>query len=113
MGPGVRRDDGRGAGSSEQNRSRKSLPPETKHLCASATTREHTFLPPFTSPASAGDVKNRNRYLPETRRAVSTRTVVTGTSPLNDPRTVAVGDTGASRIVTIVSIPSTTRPNAA
>jgi len=48
-----------------------------------------------------------------TRRALNTRTGATGTSPLNDPRTVALGSIGASKILSTTSIPSTTRPNAA
>ena len=72
-----------------------------------------THLPAFAGFNGRQTQSGRTRYFAATRRAVSTLTVVTGTSPLNDPRTVAVGDTGASRIVTMVSIPSTTRPNAA
>ncbi len=57
--------------------------------------------------------QRREPYSPTTRFADNTLTEATGTSPLNDPRTVAVGETGASMIPTIRSIPSITRPNAA
>ena len=45
----------------------------------------------------------RSRYF--TRRAVRIVTLVTGTSPLNAPRSVAVGETGASNTFRIVSCP--------
>src|SRR3546814_1232122 len=48
-----------------------------------------------------------------TRLALITLTGAAGTSPLNAPRTVAAGSTGASIIASTTSIPSTTWPNAA